>query len=305
MSSSSPDLLRGSEGPCKRILAVGVATLDILNTVPEYPREDEELRVLEQKLMRGGNATNTMVVLSQLGHACSWAGTLADGPDSQFIRKDLARYLIDTTAVRCYAGAKTPTSYVILSQATGSRSIIHHRDLPEYQAEDFAQVDTRHFDWVHFEGRNPPETEQMLQQLKQDDPGRLISLELEKPREGIDRLYGFPDVLLFSKTFALALGHTQPQDLFASMRMKNHQAWLFCAWGEQGAWLQTPKGGVLHQPAFVPSKVVDTLGAGDVFNAGVIHGMLQGVSAQAVLQGAVELAGRKCGQLGLERIIHV
>ena len=304
MSTPSADFFRGAPGPCKRILAVGVATLDIHNSVTAYPLEDDELRALEQRTTRGGNATNTLVVLSQLGHACSWAGTLADGPDSQFIRENLDRYRIDTTAARCYPGNKAPTSYVILSQATGSRTIIHYRNLPEYQARDFVGVDTRQFDWIHFEGRNPPETEQMLQQLSQDDPGRLISLELEKPREGIDRLYGFPDVLLISKAFALAMGHAQPQGLFASIRQKNLAAWLFCAWGDQGAWLQTPKGEILHQPAFAPSEVVDTLGAGDVFNAGVIHGMLHGFSARMVLTGAVELAGRKCGQLGLDRLVN-
>ena len=64
-----------------RILGVGIATLDIINTVDGYPAEDSEVRAIHQRICRGGNATNTLVVLSQLGHRCAWAGVLADEPD--------------------------------------------------------------------------------------------------------------------------------------------------------------------------------------------------------------------------------
>jgi ketohexokinase len=44
---------------------------------------------------------------------------------------------------------------------------------------------------------------------------------------------------------------------------------------------------------------VDTLGAGDTFNAAVIDGCLGGLDTGATLQRACLLAGRKCGQIGL------
>ena len=51
-----------------RILGIGIATLDVINIVDEYPREDDEIRANGQRIARGGNVTNTLVVLSQLGH---------------------------------------------------------------------------------------------------------------------------------------------------------------------------------------------------------------------------------------------
>ena len=72
------------------LLAIGIATLDIINTVDSYPEEDSELRALSQSQARGGNATNTLTVLSQLGHQCHWGGVLIDEADSQFILDDLA-----------------------------------------------------------------------------------------------------------------------------------------------------------------------------------------------------------------------
>ncbi|WP_246345142.1 PfkB family carbohydrate kinase [endosymbiont of Lamellibrachia barhami] len=139
-----------------RILSVGIATLDIINTVAAYPSEDEELRTLEHRVARGGNATNTLVVLSQFGHACSWAGTIADEPDSRYILDDLTRYGVDLSLVVHHASGKVPTSYVVLSRENASRSIVHYRDLPEYSAVDFSTVNPAEFDWIHFEGENNP-----------------------------------------------------------------------------------------------------------------------------------------------------
>jgi ketohexokinase len=75
---------------------------------------------------------------------------------------------------------------------------------------------------------------------------------------------------------------------------------FFITWGEDGAWLQTAEGESRHVPADPPKQVVDTLGAGDVFNAGVIDGLLSGKEPATVLLDAVRLAGKKCGHRGLD-----
>lgn len=287
-----------------KLLAVGVATLDIISQVTAYPVEDAEVRALEQRLARGGNATNTLVVLSQLGHRCSWAGTLAEGADAEPILQDLARYRIDTSACRRLPGT-SPISCVLLSRASGSRTIVHHRKLPEYTAEDFARIQLGRYDWVHFEGRNVPETLEMLRRLRDQHPQCPVSLELEKPRAGIERLIPYVDLLLSGRAYARAKGHGDGPALLHALRDQNPRALLFAAWGEQGGWVQAPGEVPQHRPARPPARLVDSLGAGDVFNAAVIHGISQGDSPDAVLGQAVALAGRKCGQQGLAGLVSV
>ena len=86
------------------------------------------------------------------------------------------------------------------------------------------------------------------------------------------------------------------------MQQRAPQAKHVCSWGEEGAYGLTPDqrnaSELLHSPAFVPPQVIDTIGAGDTFNAGLIHAQLSGQGLAESLQSACQLAGKKVGQNG-------
>lgn len=283
-----------------RVLAVGVATLDIVNEVEDYPPEDSEVRALAQHVRRGGNATNTLVVLSQLGHQCAWAGTLADEPDAEHIVADLTHHGVDLHACRRLAYGKVPTSYILLNRHNGSRSIVHYRDLPEYACEDFRAIDLSELDWLHFEGRALEETRCMLETARRARAELPLSLEVEKPRPGIETLLPLADLVLFSRAYARATGHADPESFLAWAHQRAAQAELYLAWGDAGAWARDRAGETHHCRAQPPPRSVDTLGAGDVFNAGIIDARLRGRACAAALVSGVALAGRKCGLPGLD-----
>ena len=211
--------------------------------------------------------------------------------------------IVSTPPPACATGGgRAPTSYVCLSRATGSRTIVHFRDLPEYTAEDFGRIELKAWDWVHFEGRNVPETARMQARVKQRYTGVRSSLEVEKPRPDIQTLFAASEVLLFSRAYARACGYEDGTAFLQAMRSNTGSATLFCAWGERGAYAMDRQGFLYQSRAFPPAKVVDTLGAGDVFNAAVIDGMLQGRPIERVLEDACRLAGRKCGIQWLDDI---
>lgn len=283
-----------------RILAVGNATLDIINIVDGYPAEDMEVRASAQQIRRGGNTANTLVALSQLGHRCSWAGTLANEPDGSLILADLTRYQIDTSAVHTVAHGKVPTSYVALNKRNGSRTIVHYRDLPEYNHTDFAHIDLANLDWIHFEGRNIDEVRLMMQRVQAIRPGLPVSLEVEKVRPEIESLFDYASVLLFSKEFVRHHGYQEAMPFLASLHEQGITAQLICAWGELGAYGVDRNGNSFHAPAYPPAQVIDTLGAGDVFNAGIINALVCGTPLERALSDASRLAGKKCGIHGFD-----
>jgi len=278
-----------------RVLGVGIATLDIISLVERYPAEDDELRALSQRRVRGGNATNTLVVLAQLGHACAWAGVLPRGADSELVERDLARYGIDTSAVLRPARGSLPLSCILLNRATGSRTIVHYRDLPEYPASAFETLELAPFRWIHFEGRAVEELGSMLERAERH--GVPTSLEVEKPRPGIEPLFSLAGVLLFSRAYARARGYEEAERFLEEAVPAGCTAWL--AWGEGGGWCREPGGRIHHRPA--PGvEVVDSVGAGDVFNAAVVHGHLQGWPAPRILEKAVALSAAKCEREGFD-----
>ena len=79
-------------------------------------------------------------------------------------------------------------------------------------------------------------------------------------------------------------------------------AGLVVAWGEDGAACYHPadnNGEIFSCPAFPPpGPVLDTLGAGDTFNAAVIGAQAGGLSLSRSVSLACKLAGLKVGFRG-------
>lgn len=281
------------------ILAIGIAVVDLICEVEDYPLENDEVRALAHHRRRGGNAGNTLTVLSDLGHRCAFAGTLAEDAAGRFVRSDLAAAGIDSKNCRLIGDGVTPTSYITLSRANGSRTIVHYRDLPEYDAGDFAAIPLQGFDWIHFEGRNVAHTRAMLQRLRKHGFGGGVSVEIEKPRDQIESLYPLASTLIFSRHFASSQGFADGAAFLRHIRAVGIPCDLVCAWGERGAHGLAATGQVIDTAPCPPPQVVDTLGAGDVFNAGLIHGLLAGHDLAMAMGLASALAGQKCGRPGL------
>lgn len=295
----------------KQILCVGLVVLDIINVVDKYPEEDTDRRCLSQRWQRGGNASNSCTVLSLLGARCAFMGSLAPGHVADFLVADFKQRGVDVSQVAWQRQGDTPCSCCIVNNSNGSRTIIlYDTNLPDVSAKDFEKVDLTRFKWIHIEGRNASEQVKMLQRIeqynaKQPLPQRVrVSVEIEKPREELFQLFGYGEVVFVSKDVAKHLGFQTAAEALRGLygRVKKG-ATLVCAWAEEGADALGPDGQLLHSDAFPPPRVVDTLGAGDTFNASVIFSLSKGNSMQEALRFGCQVAGRKCGLQGYEGIV--
>ena len=282
-----------------RIICVGSAVLDLVFSVPHHPAEDEELRASSLRVTAGGDAANTARVLRGLGHDVTLAAVLADHPAGAPLEEGLRQAGVDLAPCRHVTGLP-PLSAILLSQQSGRRTIVHHRDTPEYGLDDFARLDLSGWRWAHFEARPGSGTELMVRHAHHSRPDLPLSIEVEKVRPGIEVCFPMAHLLLFSRGYVEACGFPRPEAFLREMRGRVPYTLMSAAWGDEGAWAIEADGTLHHAPAVPPPAVVDTIGAGDTFNAGMIGALAAGQPLRESLAVACRLAGRKVGRFGFD-----
>ncbi|GFN85103.1 ketohexokinase-like [Plakobranchus ocellatus] len=140
---------------CCKVLCVGLACIDLVNIVAEFPQEDSDKRGQRYYWQRGGNASNNSTVLTLLSAPCDFMGVLGTrGPEASWIVADFHKCGISTE--RCVRkDVQCSVATVIVSRDAGTRTIIYHpRDHPELTFEDFDKEfngDFSSYSWIHFE----------------------------------------------------------------------------------------------------------------------------------------------------------
>lgn len=325
--------------------------------MPYFPEEDSKLRATSCSRRRGGNTSNSFEVITQLfdlvTNEISEPVLIAvlpspSSPSIPFIRQSLANSSGSTRVdLRHCIYRETHidpvSSFIISSEAAGTRTIVNHNELPEMTVEEFNAIvamlvqsaveDGQDQIWFHFEGRIPQTTLTCIRGLRQrltrtnPKPQLRISVEIEKPgREGLQDLVYEADVVFYSKGWAEAEGHLSAMACLESQvkviadagctgpgkHDDEFERTLVCTWGDKGAAAlkytcqqgKTAYGSVdiASSTAFVaPNQcVVDTIGAGDTFIAGILFGFMHPWSLQQKLAFATELAGWKVVQVGFD-----
>lgn len=286
-----------------KILGIGNAVLDIVLNVPHALHDDEELRATQRHTQVGGNVSNSLYILSQLGHSTSLCSTTGGDAEAKQLLAGLKERQIDIEHVQRFIKGRTPTSYVTINAENGNRAIVHYRDLPELSFDHFAKIEIEEFDWLHFEGRNIENLQGMLNISKTFLTNQPISLEVEKPRKGIEAVLPQANLIFFSHHYATSKGFKDGEALLKAMQPLAPASNLICTWGKEGAWLCSANCPIQHVAAENVSPVIDTLGAGDTFNAGVIHHLIEGKPLLEAVQQASQLAAKKCLKMGLDNIL--
>ena len=284
-----------------KILGVGNSLLDIILTVEHHPQEDEEIRAQNKQISTGGNVNNTLYVLNQHGHQTDICTSIAADSEAKQLLTGLTERNISTEHTQKFIKGRTPTSFVTLNAQNGHRTIVHYRDLPEITFDFFAKIEIEEYDWLHFEGRNMPQLPGMINIAKTFLTYQSISLEVEKPREGIEELFASVNLIIFSHHYAKSKGFFNGEELLNSLNLPNVN--LVCTWGIDGVWFKAIGGSIEHIEAEKVSPVIDTLGAGDTFNAGLIHSLLEKQSLANAVSYASKLAAKKCMLPGLDNLL--
>ncbi|RHZ65675.1 uncharacterized protein CDV56_108342 [Aspergillus thermomutatus] len=302
VGNSSPHLLLANQHPAYHQCRTA-----------HYPGEDEKLRASSISRRRGGNCPNTLEVLQQLiAHSKSTSkvslNLIAVLPAKASVASQqiLADFEPGVELKHCIYREEfnePASSYIIKSQASGSRTIVNYNELPEMTVEEFTAIADKigsNATWFHFEVSDFRSLESI-----ENTHAQFISVEAEKPgRPGLQELANEADVVFYSKSWAQGQDYASAEEcLRKQWPMTRNASFLCCTWGQDGAVaLDTQAGELLHSPAYTAPdvEVIDTIGAGDTFIAGMLYTWLcqENWNLAERIRLANRVAGMKVGQEG-------
>ncbi len=245
----------------------------------------------------GGSAANTCVALTKLGFQCGFIGKIgtdytsargvisARTATSKFLLKEFG--LVDTSQL--IQGGK-PNICIALIDPTGERSLIiipNNTDTIKYDDVDLEYVLRAKFLHItsFISDRSFETQKELVKALKDNvkisfDPGELYALR------GITEL-----LPILEKTYILFITDKEVETLTSKQYKDGVQKLIDCGvkivackLGKKGAYIRSS-----NEEFSLPAeevKVVDKTGAGDVFNAGFLSGLL----SHNTLYHATELA---------------
>ncbi|KAJ5493419.1 hypothetical protein N7539_002165 [Penicillium diatomitis] len=308
------------------LVAIGACYFDTVLTTSHYPAEDEKLRASSVTRRRGGNCPNTLEVLGQLVSEDDIEHefpleliTVLPARSSQASQRIISEFSPRVGLENCVyrEDHKEPAScYIIRSKATGSRTIVNYNNLPEATQEELIErIDllSPRASWFHFEGRMPDLTLKSIRYIRKHLPATKISVEMERPgRPGLQALAQEADVVFYARSWALGAGHSTAEEcLHAEAALTPTASLLCCTSGEEGASALQPSDGTFaHAPAHTTEnfQVVDPIGAGDTFIAGMLYSLARRDPDWDLTQKlafANRLAGTKVSQEGFSGLYRV
>jgi sugar/nucleoside kinase (ribokinase family) len=256
-----------------------------------------------------GAETNVAVGLARLGLRVAWVSSLGQDSLGEYLLQAFVQEGIDCSQVPRVAGQRTAWMFKGRVDDGGDPPIEYHRQgsaasrLQPFDLDAAVFQSARH---LHLSGVFSGVSE-MAYAAQQ----RAISLMREhrktvsfdtnlRPamwpserlmRERIQALAVQADwVLPGLHEGQLLTGCSQPQDIAAVYRRAG-ASHVVVKLGAQGAYFDTEQGQG-WVPAFDVPRVVDTVGAGDAFAAGVISGLLEGLSLQEATRRAAWMGAR-------------
>jgi sulfofructose kinase len=298
MSAGTP-LWPGTEPRPGRVdlLAVGQNALDRVVSVDAMPPPGGRVRVEPPRELPGGPAATAALCCARLGLNVAYAGAVGDDAAGRVVLEPLRREGIDLAGVATVPGAATQTAVILVERETGERTVFWHRDARLRPTLDAPLADAIAGARAVLVDDGDPELAAWVAGRARDADVPVL-LDADGPPAGLEALLALVDFPIVSQAFADSFKGSQPLDAALAWLLSWGARLAIVTRGERGAVAQTPERRI-ESPAFVVDAV-DTTGAGDVFRAGFVWGLLQGLDAEGVLRAANAAAALNCRALGAQ-----
>ena len=279
------------------VVGFGASSVDYVTVVPAAPvagTATAKLRLTSHFAACGGQVANALAACAALGLRARFLGPMGNDANGRRVRDELAGRGVDV-AHAIVREADNQFAVIIVDEGTGERIVLWDRDprLAVREGELTAAA---------FEGARVLHVDDV------DEEGSLAAARIAVERglivtSDFDRVTGLTRALVESVTVPIFAEHVpgaltgdaDPERALRALARPHHA--LLCVTLGRGGALALAAGRIVRSPAFAVDAV-DNTGAGDVFRAGLIYGMLRDWPIEESMRFANAAAAVSCTRLG-------
>lgn len=276
------------------VVGVGLNATDTLLPVTQFPERGSKIELHSANALLGGQVASAMAACQQWGLRTRYVGKLGEDQPAELHRAEFARLGIEAhLLVAC--GATSQQAFIIVDSA-GERTVLWKRDprlalLPNELNHEWicnARV-------LHLDGHDTAAAVQAAQWARAANIPVVADLDDLYP--GVESLLPNIDFLVTSRDIPTRLtGNPDLRCSLPEVRRRYKNRITAATLGSDGvmAW----DGANFHYAPAYRVNVVDTTGAGDIFHAGFIYGLVRGWPTQRQLEFACAAAALNCAAVG-------
>lgn len=274
------------------VLGLGIIPLDLLFSVPRFPKAGEKIDASSLIVQGGGPVPNTMVGLSRLGVRTAVIAAVGDDIFGKMSIEELNRERVDA---RFVVVKKQPSAVAagLIENGSGRRTIALCRKI-EVRPSDLRLLTYPVPRIVHLDGRDLRACIRLAKWARKI--GALVSFDIGSIRNDVSAIFPLVDHLVVADAYALPFTDSkQAKDAISKLAMICPGE-IVVTEGLAGS-TGLDRDGFYRQKAY-KVRVVDTTGAGDAFHAGYLYGLLRGWPMPERLKLGAVVAALKCTKPG-------
>jgi sugar/nucleoside kinase (ribokinase family) len=256
------------------LLVIGNCAMDYTFIVESFPAIDEKCSSRDLVILGGGQGGNIAWAAARMGLKCSLLTKIGDDENGDLLVRDLEKVGVDASHVVRQPGGRTPITAIISDSSTSSRTCIHNKT--GIRPLSISEID---FELCHkarllvTDSRSPDVSSQCASISRES--GTLVIVAMEHMNEEIVRLCSLADIVIAPMSLVNQPGtDSEREPALQHFASKLRMDTLVATLGDKGCLLLS-SGAVRWFPGR-RVEVVDTIGAGDAFTAGVCYALLQG-----------------------------
>lgn len=276
------------------LVGVGLNATDTVIPLSTYPVAGSKVEYRNVTVLPGGQVATTVVACQKWGLETRYVGSLGDDDAATLHRKAFEDAGVEAQIIPV-AGCASRQS-LILVDGEGERTVLWRQD----ERLDLRTSDIER-EWIlnaralHVDGYDISVATMAAGWAR--EAGIPVVADLDEIYPGVEKLLEKIDYLIVSRDFPCRLmGEADLETALQGMQRKYGCRLTAATLGHDGvlAW----DGKEFHYTAAYRVPVADTTGAGDIFHAGFIYGLLRGWTLERQLEFASAAAALNCMAVG-------